>query len=55
LYNSKAFFFEKKKQKTFMSLGMRWGYVCDSDQKFFGSSFKKKQWGGARFGVPPHS
>jgi hypothetical protein len=27
----KAFFFEKKKQKTFMSLGRCWGKVRDSE------------------------
>jgi hypothetical protein len=38
----KVFFFEKKKQKTFMSLGTRCRKVRDSEQKFFGSFFKKE-------------
>jgi hypothetical protein len=38
----KVFFFEKKKQKTFMSLGWCLRKVRDSDQKFFGSFFQKR-------------
>jgi hypothetical protein len=38
----KVFFFEKKKQKTFMSLAGCWGEVRDSAQKFFGSFFQKR-------------
>jgi hypothetical protein len=38
----KAFFFEKKKQKTFVSLDGGWGKVRDSEQKFFGSFFQKR-------------
>jgi len=38
----KVFFFEKKKQKTFMSLG-RSRKVRDSDQTFFASFFQKKK------------
>jgi len=33
----KVFFFEKKKQKTFISLSVKWRTVRDSDQTFFGS------------------
>jgi hypothetical protein len=39
----KAFFFKKKKQKTFMFLGWCWGWVRDSDQKLFASFFQKKK------------
>jgi hypothetical protein len=38
----KVFFFEKKKQKTFVSLGGCWRKVRDSDQKFFASFFQKR-------------
>jgi hypothetical protein len=38
----KVFFFEKKKQKTFMFSGACWGEVRDSEQKFFGSFFQKR-------------
>jgi len=33
----KVFFFEKKKQKTFIALSVKWRTVRDSDQTFFGS------------------
>jgi hypothetical protein len=36
------FFFEKKNQKTFASLGAHWGKVRDSEQKFFASFFQKR-------------
>jgi len=39
---SKAFFFEKKNQKTFIFLDACWGQVRDSEQKFFGSFFQKR-------------
>jgi hypothetical protein len=38
----KHFFFEKKKQKTFMSLGQCCRNVRDSDHTFFGSFFQKR-------------
>jgi hypothetical protein len=38
----KAFFFEKKNQKTITSSGRCWRKVRDSDQKFFGSFFQKR-------------
>jgi len=37
----KAFFFEKKKQKT-LCLRVSWRKIRDSDQKFFGSFFQKR-------------
>jgi len=41
-WKGKVFFFEKKKQKTFMSFGRCWGLFRDSQQKFFGSFFQKR-------------
>jgi hypothetical protein len=38
----KVFFFEKKKQKTFMSLGRSRNFR-DSDQTFFASFFQKRR------------
>jgi len=38
----KAFFFEKKKQKTFMSSDRFWRKVRDSDPKVFWFFFSKK-------------
>jgi len=43
----KVFFFEKKKQKTFMS----WEKVRDSEQKFFGSFFQKRPFLGSLFSL----
>jgi hypothetical protein len=40
----KAFFFEKKKQKTFMSLGSCWRKVRDSYPKVFWFFFSKKNY-----------
>jgi hypothetical protein len=40
---ARMFFFEKKNQKTFTSLGACWSEVRDSDQKFFASFFQKKK------------
>jgi hypothetical protein len=37
------FFFEKKNQKTFASLGGCWWQVRDSEQKFFASFFQKRR------------
>jgi hypothetical protein len=39
----KAFFFEKKKQKTFICFGFGFsGWAQPSEQKFFGSFFQKR-------------
>jgi len=42
MYEERMFFFEKKNQKTFTSLGVRCGEVRDSEQKFFASFFQKR-------------
>jgi hypothetical protein len=38
----KAFFFEKKKQKTFVSLRKSWAESRYKNKKFFGSFFQKR-------------
>jgi hypothetical protein len=38
----KVFFFEKKNQKTFSSLGKRSRNAYANDQKFFASFFQKR-------------
>jgi hypothetical protein len=42
LLSSKHFFFEKKKQKTFMSWDAPFRTGTLKDQKFFGSFFQKR-------------
>jgi hypothetical protein len=39
----KAFFFEKKKQKTLVPSGRCWEELRDSDEKFFASFFQKRR------------
>jgi hypothetical protein len=39
---ARVFFFEKKNQKTFASLGTPWAELRDSEQKFFASFFQKR-------------
>jgi hypothetical protein len=38
----KNFFFEKKKQKTFVNLDRAFGTAVTPGQKFFGSFFQKR-------------
>jgi hypothetical protein len=38
-----VFFFEKKNQKTFASLGVSWGVVRDSARRNFLRLFSKKE------------
>jgi hypothetical protein len=40
---SKVFFFEKKKQKTFIVLSALWGNAGLKKQKFFASFFQKRR------------
>jgi hypothetical protein len=42
MFRKEGFFFEKKKQKTFVPLGMRCPTGYANTQKFFGAFFQKR-------------
>jgi hypothetical protein len=42
MFRKEGFFFEKKKQKTFVPLGKRCLTAYANTQKFFGSFFQKR-------------